>query len=101
MNFKLSPDMAGSGFGTTQAMVLPQLDKPFLRTSGKLKVLQLKKYIAKQLLGGDESSEEVEILCNGESLGPELNLYFIKCTRWMQGDTLSLLLNYRRRASWS
>jgi hypothetical protein len=58
-------------------------------------VLQLKKYVAKKLLGGEEY-QEIEILCNGESLGPELNIYFIKCTRWVHGDS-HLLLNYRRR----
>ena len=64
---------------------------------------QLKKYLAKKLLagGGPDVADDVEVLCNGESLGPELDLYFIKCTRWAQGDT-HLLLNYRKRAStWS
>ena len=99
MDFKLSPDAAGNG-GTTEASVLPPLDKPFIKTSGKLKVAQLKKYVAKKLLGdADQGADDIEILCNGESLGAELSLYFIKCTRWVAGET-HLLLNYRRR-SWA
>ena len=46
MNFKLSPD---TGPNTTSEMKLGVLDKPFLKTSGKLKVCQLRKYIAKKL----------------------------------------------------
>jgi hypothetical protein len=46
MNFKLSPD---TGPNTTPEMKLGVLDKPFLKTSGKLKVCQLRKYIAKKL----------------------------------------------------
>ena len=56
---------------------------------------QLRKYICKKLSLPESQVDEVEILCNGESLGPELNLYFIKCTRWMQGEA-HLLLNYRK-----
>ena len=92
MNFKLSPD---AGQGTATEMRLEALDKPFLKTSGKLKVTQLRKYICKKLKIPDSQVDEVEILCNGETLGPELNLYFIKCTRWMQGEA-HLLLNYRK-----
>lgn len=62
------------------------------------KVSQLRKYLAKKLPGEVEAADDIEVLCNGESLGPELDLYFIKCTRWAQGDT-HLLLNYRKRAS--
>ena len=92
MNFKLSPD---TGPSTTAEMKLDVLEKPFLKTSGKLKVCQLRKYICKKLSLPESQVDEVEILCNGESLGPELNLYFIKCTRWMQGEA-HLLLNYRK-----
>jgi hypothetical protein len=38
MNYKLSPDAAGNG-STTSAMVMGSLEMPFLRTSGKLKVI--------------------------------------------------------------
>ena len=104
MNFKLSPEAAGN-YSTTEAQVLPSLDKPFLKTSGNLKVAQLKKYIAKKCMeattegsGGEVSADDVEVLCNGASLGPELSMYFIKCTRWVQ-DEAHLLLNYRRKTS--
>ena len=73
-------------------MVLAALEKPFLRTSGKLKVIHLKKYLCKKLaLGG---VDEVEILCKGETLGPELSLLFISRSRWVDRKH-DLVLNYR------
>jgi len=89
ISFKLAPD---TGDGTPPGMVLQTLDKPFLRTSGKLKVVHLKKYLMKKLalpsIGG------IEILCKSETLGPELSLIFISKSRWLDPEH-DLELNYR------
>jgi hypothetical protein len=58
-------------------------------------VSQLKKYLYKKL--GLNDPDEIEVLCKGEVLGPELSIYFIKCTRWMEGDH-DLTLHYRKNA---
>lgn len=103
LNFQLLP------FGAPGAEVRPPDDdsalhlaalaKPFLRTSGRLKVLQVKKYICKKLgaAGGAQlDPKRIEVYCNGECLGDELNLTFLKRTRWV-GMNADLTLNYRRR----
>ena len=41
--------------------------------------------------------KKIEVYCNGDLLGDELNLTFLKRTRWV-GMTADLTLNYRRRA---
>ena len=89
ISFKLAPE---TGEGTAAPMLLQPLDKPFLRTSGKLKVLHLKKYLLKKLALA--SIAEIEILCKGETLGQELSLLFISKSRWLDSDQ-DLELNYR------
>jgi hypothetical protein len=90
ISFKLAPDTSAN---TSEEMVLQPLEKPFLRTSGKLKVEHLQKYLKKKLKLGDKKM--VEISCKGAMLGPELSLHFILKTRWH--DTSSdLVLNYRK-----
>jgi len=69
---------------------LPPLEKPYLKTNGRLKVYQLKKYLAKKL----SASCDIELLCRGDVLGAELSLHFITKTRWVDGSH-DLLLNYR------
>jgi hypothetical protein len=85
---------------------LPALKNPILRTSGKLKISSLKKYLVQQLDikssgdGGVETDmavnnsnnnssndknmiQSIEILCNGYPMGNELNLTFIYRTMWL------------------
>ena len=77
---------------------LPALKNPILRTSGKLKISSLKKYLVQQLdmkgVGKDTTSnnsssndknmiQSIEILCNGYPMGNELNLTFIYRTMWL------------------
>ena len=85
---------------------LPALKNPVLRTSGKLKISSLKKYLVQQLDvkssgydGGVEKDkavnsnnnssndknmiQSIEILCNGYPMGNELNLTFIYRTMWL------------------
>ena len=75
ISFKLAPSQKNDADGTKEHMVLAALEKPFLRTSGKLKVMHLKKYLCKKL--SLKQPKEVEILCKGDTLGPELSLHFI------------------------
>jgi len=69
------------------------LQNPILRTSGQLKVRQIKKYII-QKLNLNTSSSTIEVLCDGDPLGEELSLKFIRRTRWHH-PTQDLCLNYR------
>ena len=89
ISFKLAPE---SGADTPKEMELLPLDKPFLRTSGKLKVVHLKKYLMKKL--ALKNVAEIEILCKGETLGQELSLLFISKSRWLDSGR-DLVLNYR------
>jgi polycomb group RING finger protein 3 len=86
-SFKLEP-APNTTFGTFGNMT--ELPKPFLRTSGQLRVMHLKKYLCKKL--NLAKPEEVDILCKGDILGGELSLDFIKKTRWY--DSTDLVLHY-------
>eukprot|EP00520_Triparma_pacifica_P007941 CAMPEP_0118652598 /NCGR_PEP_ID=MMETSP0785-20121206/11400_1 /TAXON_ID=91992 /ORGANISM="Bolidomonas pacifica, Strain CCMP 1866" /LENGTH=249 /DNA_ID=CAMNT_0006545119 /DNA_START=276 /DNA_END=1022 /DNA_ORIENTATION=- len=94
LNFQLVPiegtDLPNPSLG------LPKLSKPFLRTSGRLKILQVKKYIQKKLDISVESSS-LSIFCKGGILGDELNLTFIQRTRWLNNPN-DLVLHFRLKA---
>jgi len=72
---------------------LPSLRNSLLRTSGRLKIVSVKKYLA-QRLGMKESKNLIELLCNGDPMGDELSLTFILRTRWFS-DNKVLTLKYR------
>ena len=93
---------------------LGNLPKPFLRTTGKLQIIHIKKYLAgkiafrieKDAASGEEKRVEyaldetdIDILCKEEVLGDELNLNFIKATRWIGGGVESndLELKFRKK----
>jgi hypothetical protein len=57
---------------------LPALAKPFLRTSVKSTIRQLRRFVSSQL----KLNAEVELLCATELLGVDHTLEFIKKTRW-------------------
>lgn len=94
LNFQLVPiegaDLLNPNLG------LPKLSKPFLRTSGRLKILQVKKYIQKKLDISVESSS-LSVFCKGGLLGDELNLTFIQRTRWLNNPK-DLVLHFRLKA---
>ncbi|GMI47286.1 hypothetical protein TrCOL_g9512 [Triparma columacea] len=94
LNFQLAPvdtaDLPDSTLG------LPKLSKPFLRTSGRLKILQVKKYIQKKLEVAVNSTD-ISVFCKGGLLGDELNLTFINRTRWLN-DPKDLVLHFRLKA---
>lgn len=85
VSFKVEPD-------TSSVEPLPLLDKPYLKTSGKLKVSQLSRYLSKKLC---IPSSTLELVCAGEALASEHSLHFIKRTLWFENNT-ELVVNYRR-----
>mmetsp|Transcript_12414 Transcript_12414/g.22601 ORF Transcript_12414/g.22601 Transcript_12414/m.22601 type:complete len:259 (-) Transcript_12414:44-820(-) len=89
LNFQLLPlpDAASD-------LTLPKLGKPYLRTSGRLKVLQIKKYLNKKI-GEVVPNVDVQLFCQNTLLGNELSLTFLKKTRWRNNDT-DLILHYRK-----
>eukprot|EP00573_Skeletonema_grethae_P003810 CAMPEP_0201696304 /NCGR_PEP_ID=MMETSP0578-20130828/8012_1 /ASSEMBLY_ACC=CAM_ASM_000663 /TAXON_ID=267565 /ORGANISM="Skeletonema grethea, Strain CCMP 1804" /LENGTH=327 /DNA_ID=CAMNT_0048182281 /DNA_START=222 /DNA_END=1206 /DNA_ORIENTATION=+ len=81
---------------------LPALPYPQLRTSGKLKIISLKKYIL-QLINHEDEQQSLEVLCNGHPMGNELNLTFIYRTMWLfttPDETLTLTYRSRAKNSW-
>jgi len=86
INFKLIPDKDVKN-------PMNSLQKEIVRTSGQLKIAQIKKYIIDKLqLSG--ARPNVDVLCNGDPLGDELSLTFIQRTRWLH-PSLDLCLHYR------
>ena len=72
---------------------LPALTSPHLRTSGKLKIISLKRYVLRQLdTAGKQNNcitkskfdamHSIDILCNGHPMGNEMTLTFIFRTMW-------------------
>jgi len=72
---------------------MPVLVKPFLRTSGKLRVFQVKKYLVKKLNLNVKPSD-LMVLCNNELMGDEHSLLYLTKTRWV-GMNEDLTLKYR------
>ena len=78
INFKLSPDC---GPALPESLRLATLDKPYLKTCGRLKISQLKKYLSKKLQV--ERPEDIEVLCHGDALGSELSLQVSMFQPWL------------------
>ena len=74
---------------------LASLPKPYLRTSGQLRTIHLKKYLVKKLNLSPDA--KLQILCNEEVIGKEHSLLYIKRTRWHEKDHLTL--HYRLAGS--
>lgn len=89
VSFKVEPARPNSSDES-----LPILDKPYLKTSGKLKVSQLCRYLAKKL---GVTTSSLELLCGGEPLPFEHSLHFIKRTLWFDENT-ELIITYRQNS---
>ncbi|KAL4160540.1 hypothetical protein PRNP1_001108 [Phytophthora ramorum] len=74
-------------------LTLGKLKAPCMNTQAHLKIMHLRKYLAKKLKV--KTPEEIEILCKGTAVGPEYSLEFIRRTRW--NDTSKMVLEYRRQ----
>ncbi len=75
---------------------LASLPKPYLRTSGQLRTIHLKKYLIKKLNLTPDAN--LQILCNEEVIGKEHSLLFIEKSRWV-GEKDHLTLHYRLAGS--
>jgi len=99
--FKLIPSSSlptnQSESSDSEIFELPGLPYPMLKTSGKVKVIQLKKYLAKKFKL--EHRNEVNILYKTTSLGDEYTLFFIQRTLSCHQDEM-LVLNYHRNAQY-
>ncbi|KAG1703905.1 hypothetical protein DVH05_006912 [Phytophthora capsici] len=72
---------------------LRKLEAPCMLTQSLLKIMYIRKYLAKKV--NVSKPEEIEILCNGTVVGPEYSLEFIRRTRWEDPDS-KMILEYRR-----
>ncbi|KAK1932046.1 Polycomb group RING finger protein 3 [Phytophthora citrophthora] len=72
---------------------LNKLEAPCMHTQSLLKIMHIRKYLAKKM--NVSKPEEIEILCNGAVVGPDHSLEFIRRTRWKDPDT-KMILEYRR-----
>mmetsp|Transcript_11944 Transcript_11944/g.25204 ORF Transcript_11944/g.25204 Transcript_11944/m.25204 type:complete len:488 (-) Transcript_11944:100-1563(-) len=88
LDFQLEPDRCGISI-----QQMPPLNNPSLRTSGRLRVNSIKKYLL-QKLGLKDAPSSIEVLCNGDPIGDELSLTFILRTRWFNTNKI-LTLKYR------
>ncbi|TYZ63497.1 hypothetical protein PybrP1_006665 [[Pythium] brassicae (nom. inval.)] len=73
---------------------LKPLKKSQMRTQALLKIMHLRKYIAKKLRS--VRPEEVEVLCRGTPVGPEYSLEFIRRTIWKSASS-KMVLEFRRQ----
>jgi hypothetical protein len=69
---------------------MPRMQYDLLSTSGRIKILNLKRFL-KARLGIDA---DIEMTCNGQLVGNELSLNFIQRTIWMD-DEVPIELEYR------
>jgi len=74
---------------------LPKLDKPFIRTSAKITVFHLKKFLSKKL--NLKSTNELEISYKGEVLGSEHSLEYVLKTRGVDPNAKGPSFVYRKK----
>lgn len=81
---------------------LPPLSYPFVKTSAKVSVKYLRRFVAERLglsLGSGSNGPAVEVQCGGEVLGADHSLEFIWRTRWQHlHPNQHLVITYRTPA---
>lgn len=88
IEFTLTP-----AFQVTNDAKPKQLRKELLRTSGRVKIITLKKYILRMLkIAGDPST--IQMMCDGSQLGNDQNLTFIHRTVWSLSNSDRMDINY-------
>lgn len=73
---------------------LPQLERSCIKTSRRLKIVHLKKYLLRKLEMPPSLLSSVEIHCNDNPVGNELSLHFIERTMWMTSEPLRLVYRF-------
>jgi len=77
----------------TNTKITP-LEQPYIRTSTRATILQLKKFLARKLFLA--SPDEVDIFCQEQLMGKEHTLQYIKST-WWRGKSEQFSLQYRQK----
>lgn len=80
---------------SAESVGLPKLDKPFIRTSAKITVFHLKKFLSNKL--NLKNTNEIEISYKGELLGSEHSLEYILKTRGVAPSSKGPTFVYRRK----
>ncbi|KAF1775904.1 RAWUL domain [Phytophthora cactorum] len=96
IRFELYPQRGCADFYSPDVplfLALGKLEAPYMYTQSLLKIMYLRKYLAKKLKVA--KPEEIEILCKGTVVGPEYSLEFIRRTRWEENS--KMVLEYRRQ----
>lgn len=88
VGFELSVDESEADSG------LKNLDKPFIRTSSKVTILHLKKYLQKKL--NLPSLKDLEITYRGDIMGNELSLEYILRSRGLSAETKNPIFKFQR-----
>ena len=97
IQFTLLPDLLSDpktkrNTNNNNVDVPPLLQHPCLKISGQFRIAQVKKY-CKETLGMDNNTN-LDILCNGVTLGDEMNLSAVKRLLWHQDSDMALLYKY-------
>ena len=72
-----------------------KLDKPYLRTATRATVYHLQKFLYRRF--GLPSPQDIEVLCRGEVLTPNLTLEHVSRTKWPSAK--SPMFQFRVRSS--
>jgi hypothetical protein len=97
VTLRMIPEQAAGDRSSSIHRTPPPLKQPFLRTKGSLRMVQLKKYLQNKLpKSGDAEAppRDVDILCNGTSLGNEVSVNSVMKCIWL-GPPEELTLTYR------
>jgi hypothetical protein len=91
---KLLPGKAVSEDLTTEKdNSIQLLQNSYIRTSGRLKICQLKKYILSQLKMESKFLSKLAIMCKGDPVDDDFSLAFIQKTMWLVPDE-EMILSY-------
>lgn len=73
---------------------VPRIPYDFLTTSGRMKVVQLKRFMLTQLKS-DQDPSTLEMMVNGSIVGNELSLTFIQRTMWLDhGQAIEIMYRF-------
>lgn len=85
---------SGELSGTEKDNTIPLLKNPCIRTSGKLKICQLKKYILSQLKLAPKYLSKLIVTCKGDPVEDDFSLAFLQKTRWDDLPDKDMILNF-------
>jgi len=78
---------------------LKRLDKPFIRTSSRVTVKHLKKYLTNKIKMNPDDVVDLEITYRGEILGNEHTLEYVLKARGLEPGTKTPIFKYRLRSA--